>query len=55
MDSQIKLRSKPRTKHAWDGEAAHSYDDAAVSMGSKVQQLTDRLSHMSHSALTLNN
>ena len=37
------FRSKLRTNfYAWDGEAAHSYDDAAVSMGSKVQQLTDR-------------
>ena len=37
------FRSKLRTNfYAWDGEAAHSYDNAAVSMGSKVQQLTDR-------------
>ena len=37
------FRSRLRTNfYAWDGEAAHSYDDAAVSMGSKVQQLTDR-------------
>ena len=37
------FRSKLRTNfYAWDGEAAHSYDDAAVSMGTKVQQLTDR-------------
>lgn len=37
------FRSRLRTNfYAWNGEAAHSYDDAAVSMGSKVQQLTDR-------------
>ena len=37
------FKSKLRTNFgAWDGEAAHSYDDAAVSMGAKVQQLTDR-------------
>lgn len=37
------FKSKLRTNfYAWDGEAAHSYDDAAVSMGAKVQQLTDR-------------
>lgn len=37
------FRSKLRTNfYAWNGEAAHSYDDAAVSMGPKVQQLTDR-------------
>lgn len=37
------FRSRLRTNfYAWDGETAHSYDDAAVSMGSKVQQLTDR-------------
>lgn len=37
------FRNRLRTNfYAWDGEAAHSYDDAAVSMGSKVQQLTDR-------------
>lgn len=36
-------RSRLRTNfYAWNGEAAHSYDDAAVSMGTKVQQLTDR-------------
>ena len=38
------FRSRLRTNfYAWNGEAAHSYDDAAVSMGSKVQQLTDRV------------
>ena len=37
------FKSKLRTNfYAWDGEAAHSYDDAAVSMGTKVQRLTDR-------------
>lgn len=37
------FKSKLRANfYAWDGEAAHSYDDAAVSMGAKVQQLTDR-------------
>lgn len=37
------FKSKLRTNfYAWDGEAAHSYDDAAVSMGAKVQRLTDR-------------
>ena len=37
------FKSKLRTNfYAWDGEAAHSYDNAAVSMGSKVQQLTER-------------
>ena len=37
------FRNRLRTNfYAWNGEAAHSYDDAAVSMGSKVQQLTDR-------------
>ena len=37
------FKSKLRTNfYAWDGEAAHSYDNAAVSMGTKVQQLTDR-------------
>lgn len=36
------FRSRLRTDfYSWNGEAAHSYDDAAVSMGSKVQQLTD--------------
>ena len=37
------FRNRLRTNfYAWNGEAAHSYDDAAASMGSKVQQLTDR-------------
>ena len=37
------FKSKLRTNfYAWDGEAAHSYDDATVSMGAKVQRLTDR-------------
>lgn len=37
------FKSKLRTNfYAWDGEAAHSYDDAAVSMGTKVQRLTVR-------------
>ena len=37
------FRSRLRTNfYAWNGEAAHSYDDAAASMGAKVQQLTDR-------------
>ena len=37
------FKSKLRTNfYAWDGEAAHSYDDAAVNMGTKVQRLTDR-------------
>ena len=37
------FKSKLRTNfYACDGEAAHSYDDAAVSMGTKVQRLTDR-------------
>ena len=37
------FKSKLRTNfYTWDGEAAHSYDDAAVSMGTKVQRLTDR-------------
>lgn len=37
------FKSKLRTNfYAWDGETAHSYDDAAVSMGAKVQRLTDR-------------
>lgn len=35
--------SKLRTNfYAWDGDAAHSYDEAAVSMGAKVQTFRDR-------------
>jgi hypothetical protein len=37
------FKSKLRTNfYAWDGDAAHSYDDAAVSMGAKVQTFRDR-------------
>ena len=35
--------NKLRTNfYAWDGDAAHSYDEAAVSMGAKVQTFRDR-------------
>lgn len=37
------FRSRLRTNfYAWDGDAAHSYDEAAVSMGAKVQTFRDR-------------
>lgn len=37
------FRSKLRTNfYAWDGDAAHSYDEAAVSMGAKVETFRDR-------------
>ena len=37
------FRSRLRTNfYAWDGDAAHSYDEAAVSMGAKVETFRDR-------------
>ena len=37
------FKGKLRTNfYAWDGDAAHSYDEAAVSMGAKVQTFSDR-------------
>ena len=37
------FKGKLRTNfYAWDGDAAHSYDEAAVSMGAKVQTFRDR-------------